>query len=522
MSSMPAIYDIIRKNGGKRPEKTALVFGKSRLSYAELLSLAERVARALHEIGIGKHTHFALSAHNSPEYALLMLAAAKLGAVIVPLPPGLKGAAGAIAIKTTECTHLIAPQKLCISLCDEGVLIAEQCIALERIEQLCAADEGNEYLSIPYSVEASCDYIITMTSGSTGHPKPIVFTQETKLVRAFTATRDVYGLDEESVVLTATPMHHSLAQRSTLLPLLLGGTGVILPNFTPAGWVEAVEGEKVTFLFAVSNQLEILLGYMGDSSCSFPSLKSIVSSSALLKDAVKERLVRTFSCDIDECYGASEIGVATNISINSRRDKLGSVGVALPHVSVKITDAARNTVPTGEVGEIACKTLTRFSRYYNNPDATAHCFDDEGYFYTGDLGYLDDDGYLYYRGRNRDVIITGGINIYPQDIEEVIAGLPEMAECAVIGVEDSYFGEAMLAILVPKEGCTIPVSAVMQRCAAELAEYQQPLAYEILSVLPRNPMGKLMKEVLREQFRGYDATLKLRTLLKGGGETGKP
>ncbi|NCC61242.1 MAG: long-chain fatty acid--CoA ligase [Verrucomicrobiae bacterium] len=518
MTGLSSIYEIVRENGQRTPQKTALVLGENRLTYGEVLALVEKLTRALHGASITKGTHFALAAHNSMEFALLMLAAAKLGAVIVPLPPGVKGAGSSTAVKVAECSHLIAPEQVCAALCGEALFPGESCITMESITQLCATCEKEDFFPISYQVEPSCDYIITMTSGSTGQPKPIVFTQETKLLRAYSATRDIYGLNEDSVVLTATPMHHSLAQRSVLLPLLLGGTGVILPKFSPAGWLEAVRKEKITFLFAVSNQLEILLEYNIGRPFDISSLKTIVSSSALLKDEVKQQLLNALPCAINECYGTSEIGVASDISINSRRDKLGSVGTPLPHVAIKVTDDARKTLLPYETGEIACKTITRFSRYYNNPNATANCFDSDGFFYTGDLGYLDNDGYLYYRGRKRDIVITGGINVHPQDIEEVLATAPGVAEGAVIGVEDSYFGEAVLAILAPKEGKQLDIAAVMQHCAGQLAEYQQPMAYEVLPKLPRNPMGKLMKDELRKQYSGYDATRNLRALMLGGRE----
>jgi long-chain acyl-CoA synthetase len=507
------LYEIIHENALKTPKKTAIVFKEQRLRYQDIIGLTEKTTTLLLGNGWKKGTHFALLAPNSPEFAILMLAAAKIGAVIVPIPESLKEKALHTAIHRAGCSHIIAPKSFCAQLEKTPELKTDCCLPLELIQNICATPvlPENEPPTIPWPVEPDCDYILTMTSGSTGDPKPIVFTQKTKITRALTATRDVYGLSANDVILVATPMHHSLAQRSTLLPLLMGGIVVILPRFTPATWIKAVNDEKVTFLFAVSNQLEIILNHCSESLPEFPSLKTIVSSSAVLKNESKKRILKAFTCRIDECYGTSEIGVATNISLKDESAPIGSVGKCLKHVRIKITSPVGAPLPAGEKGEVACLTDTRFSRYYNNEEATEKSFDKEGYFYTGDIGMLDGNGWLYYLGRTKDIIITGGINVFPSDIENTLLCVPEIKECAVIGVEDGYFGEAVLAVLVPHKGKKIFLSEVMNYCRQNLTDYQQPLAYEILSALPKNEMGKILKSVLRAQFKDYDATKKYRS-----------
>ncbi|MEW8014956.1 MAG: fatty acid--CoA ligase family protein [Candidatus Sedimenticola endophacoides] len=203
-----------------------------------------------------------------------------------------------------------------------------------------------------------------------------------------------------------------------------------------------------------------------------------------------------FGCRFHECYGTSEVGIVSDLGTADGDHRDGSVGRALP---------------TGQVGEIVCRTKTAFSRYLYNPRATAESLAG-GYFHTGDLRYLDDAGYLYLSGRRHELIIVGGINVYPQDVEAVLGDCPGVRECAVIGVEDPYFGEAVLAVLVG-EGGVLDIHAIRRACAAELADYQQPMAYEVIDALPRNELGKVMKPRLRERFAGYDATAPLRRLM---------
>jgi long-chain acyl-CoA synthetase len=501
------IYDHFSDHAAATPGKTALVFKDQRLSYALLKTQVDTLSAHLYGIGVRKGSHIALFVNNSIEFAVLLLASAYLGATIVPMPLTLRGEYRRRALERTRCGYAVGWFSVVQQLKEENILPSLCLVALGRPVDGCHSYEvfAAEKAACPgiRHTEPDTRYILTMTSGSTGDPKPIVFSQQTKIDRAFNATKALYGLGSDDVILVATPMYHSLAQRSVLLPLMTGATAVILPKFTPGGWVDAVEREGVTFMFAVSSQLESLLKRVDLREHDVSSLQTIISSSALLKNETKLQLLEHFDCDIREIYGASEIGVATELSIVEERDKYGSVGKPLPFVTIKICDDQRGALPAGESGEIACRTSTRFLGYFGSEEATRKAFDDEEYFYTGDLGYLDEEGYLYYLGRKKELIITGGINVYPRDVEAVIAQYEDVSECAVIGVEDSYFGEAVLAVVVPVEGKPIDLLGLRRHCGRMLADYQQPLAYEIVDALPKNPMGKLMKFRLVEQFKGY-------------------
>lgn len=498
------LYTLIRAHARSTPDKLALVFKDQRLDYRQLIDQVDQVGSHLHTLGVRQGTHIAVFANNSLEFVVLLLAIARLGAIIVPLPLTLRGTYRQLAITRTDCTFVIGWFTVIQQLLNEKILPSERLIALGRdVPGTGFYDkfliEEPPPLSNP-NVPANSPYILTMTSGSTGDPKPIVFSQETKIRRAFDATADLYSLSANDVVLVSTPLYHSLAQRSVLMPLMLGGTAIVLSKFTPKSWLEAVARERVSFLFAVSSQLEILLSTPELTQHDLSSLRRVISSSAPLSNTSKQALLNRFDCDIREIYGASEIGVATDLSLRDDHDKYASVGWPLPFVTIRIVDEQRRPLPANAIGEIACRTTTGFLGYYRNPEATNASMNAEGYFHTGDLGYLDEDGFLYYVGRKKELIITGGINVYPRDIEEVITNSGLVAECAVIGVPSERFGEAVLAIVCPKPGEKIDLIALRQACTAQLADHQLPQAIEILPELPRNPMGKVLKTLLKDRF----------------------
>ncbi|MFW5830595.1 MAG: class I adenylate-forming enzyme family protein [Planctomycetota bacterium] len=509
----------IAAHAQRQPRQTALVLGERRLDYADLLEAIERCAAVLASAGLGSGSRIALFGDNSMIMAVAFLAIARLGALVAPLPPGLGTAARQRAIRRASCTAVIATGAILQEMRNAEDGAVDHTFELDETALTFHAREGGMGetlgdLPSAASVDSEAPYILTMTSGSTGDPKPIVFSQATKLRRAFLATRDVYRLHQGVVVLVSTPMHHSLAQRSTLLPLLLGGTAVILPRFTPASWIDAVQENGVHFLFAVSSQLRVLLPDLIARAGSFPTLRCLVSSSAPLETAAKADLAQALDCDLHECYGTSEIGCATDFSVSAHPARCGTVGRALPFVQLRISDKNGAVLPVGTVGEILVRSVTAFIGYDGDADATAAAHDTEGFFRTGDLGRLDEEGWLHFKGRCNDIIITGGINVHPSDVEAVVSAVPGVTDCAVVGIPDAYFGEAVLAVVVSEGEDERAVLANAQRqCARELAAYQRPLAWQCLSSLPQTAVGKVDKPALRKRFQDIDATARFRAML---------
>ena len=288
---------------------------------------------------------------------------------------------------------------------------------------------------------------------------------------------------------------------------------MIMQKFTPKNWLTQIDRHKVTFSIAVSSQLEMILRELRDTESDISSLRCIVCCCSLLKDDIKSQLIKEMRCDFHECYGASEVGTVSNLSPDTSLKKLHTVGKAVPGVEIRIVDDKRDPVAMGEIGEIACKSKMRFPRYYNNEQATQQSMEG-GFFYTGDMGCLDEDGYLIFSGRKKEIIITGGTNVYPMDIEAVLNTHPKVKECAVIGVEDKRFGEAVVAFIISAEGEALSSRELQLYCLHRLADFQQPLAYVFVDDFPRTELGKVLKQRLANQYSGYDLTAGLRNVLR--------
>ncbi len=480
------VFDYFEQNYKRTPNKTALVLGDKHFSYQELYNEIKTVSYHLKNIGVKKGSNVVLFANNTIEFVVILLSCAYLGVIIIPLPLSLKSNNQINALKHIDEPFIVGWFSIVASIVSSNSSMKNKCVSLGRKVDNCYfyddfIKEENIDFKVDYSVPIDADYIVTMTSGSTGSPKPIVFTHETKINRIFKATKNIYNLDCDDVVLVSTPLYHSLAQRSLLLPLLIGGTAVVLGKFNVKKWLEGVYYHKVSFLFSVSSQLESIANELEhENSFQFDSLKTIVSSSALLRKNIKEKLLTIFNCKIHECYGASEVGVVSDFIMDGNSNKLGSVGKALPFVDIKIKD-----------GEITCRTETSFKGYLKKNQSIERGLDENGYFHTGDLGYLDGEGYLYYLGRKKELIITGGVNIYPSDIETILNDINGVRGSAVIGVEDSSLGQVICAVIEADK--TISIGSIQRVCLMELTDYQQPKYYKVVEKLPRSGLGKIMK-----------------------------
>ncbi len=517
-----SIIQYLLRNTERSPEKTAIIFADNALKYRDFTEQTRRVSGALSKAGVGEGTHIGLIQNNSVEFVAILFAAADLGATIVPMSSTTGSQDLLTAIRTTNMDYLIgwhaAVKDILKRLQEEFPLTRERCITVGGEVGGCLSFEEivavvpEAYDLGKQAIDEENDFILGMTSGSTSTPKPVVFTQGTKIRRCFSAVES-YNIKENDIILVGTPLYHSISQRLILLPLIMGGTSVIMQRFTPKNWLAQIEKHQVTFTISISSQLENILWELEKTKADLSSLRSIVSCCALLKNEIKMRLIEEMKCEFHECYGASEVGVISNLTPEDAVRKLHTVGTAVPGVEIRIADSEKNPVPTGEIGEIASKSIMCFSRYYNNEQATKESIVDS-YFYTGDMGYLDEEGYLVFSGRKKEMIITGGTNVYPKDVESVISQHEKVKECVVIGLEDKQLGEAILAVVIPEEGVALTGRELQIHCLHRLADYQQPLAYEFVDDFPRTELGKVIKRKLVEQRQGYDLTEGLRAALK--------
>ena len=432
------IYEKFKKNAITFPNQE-IVFEDEKITYKELLERVE--SKKLPKLG-----KVALFLENSIEFIEWMLLASKYKFTLVPFAKGME-----VDFKKFKISHIY-----------DGKLTK-----INKEE--------------PYG------YIIVSTSGSTSSPKPIVLTEEIKLKRIEIA-KNTFNLSNKDTILVSTPLHHSLAQRGVLLALTLGSKLVLMEKFRENRFLELIEKEKVSFTFAVSNQIEVIKDKVTKYDLS--SIKALVSTSYSLNPQTKEKL--SF-LPIYECYGTSEIGCVTHLFIKDKHFK--SVGKALNGVEIKIKNK-----------EILVKSPWKFLEYFNMPDITKNSFEDS-FFKTGDLGEIV-DGYLYYKGRIKELIKTGGISVYPIDVEEVLKKVDGVKEVAVIGVEDSYFGEIVVAVIVGD----VKKSELIKAANKHLAPYQRPLFYDIVEKLPKNEMGKIQKFKLKEKYKNLNLGERLKCI----------
>jgi len=507
-------------HAGRTPDKPAIWCEGSTATYQELAVLVCRWSNAMAHGGVKRGDHIGVILPNSIEFVALMLVAADLGAVMVPLNTSLTPLAVHRAFEAAEVKHVVSTAALLkslltkptssrtadylppdFSIADGLWLSVDKTIedATLLADFLYDVSPNAQPLNVAMEEDA---LILTMTSGSTGDPKPIILTQRTKFNRA-NAAAELYGITENDRTLAATPLYHSLAERLVLIPLLTGGTSILMQAFSPTAWLECVSKQNVTFTIAVSSQLKLIAGLPGNQDMAhaydISSLRCIVSSSALLEHPVKADLLKKFDCEFHECYGASEIAIATNLDRTSARKKLQSVGIPAPGVDIKIIGQDGKIVDKGEAGEIVCKTPMLFGGYFKRPELTQTAMWGD-YFRTGDMGRVDEDGFLYFLGRTKDIIICGGINIYPADIEAVVNEYASVLESAAFAFPDEHLGEVVAIAVVPVNKTEINLRQLRFHCCERLADFQQPRKFFVLDELPRNSMGKLMKFQLAKTY----------------------
>ncbi|MCI5136833.1 MAG: long-chain fatty acid--CoA ligase [Candidatus Electrothrix sp. AR1] len=480
-----------------------MIFEGSTYTYLDIAQQVSVISEQLLKRGIEKGDNVGIILPNCPEFIVFLLVAAHIGVTLVPQNTTLSCKSIKKAFLSTGVKHIVIWHSLVQEFKECGDMFSlwlsvggSQAKTLSYNQII----ENKSRISLNGSrVSAEQPYILTMTSGSTGTPKPILLLQKTKIARVL-STVTTYSLSESDVILAATPLYHSLAERLVLLPLLIGGTSVLMAGFTPKEWLKTVDNCHVTFTMTVSSQLKQIIHQLNKNEDIATSLKCLVSSSELLDFNLKNKILARLHCNFYECYGTSELACVTNISGKVIGKEL-SVGSPLPGVEIEILKKDQTLAKKGDTGEIICKTPLAFAGYYKQPEVTANSMWNE-YFCTGDLGRIDEDGFLYFQGRKKDIIVTGGINVYPKDIENVINTHPKVIESSVIPLPDERLGEIVVAVIATNDGA-LPLNELQRLCARELGDFQQPKKIMLTDKLPRNAMGKIMKRELVEMYSNF-------------------
>lgn len=508
MKTYQNISQFVNKQSKKNSKKIAVIFEDRKISYEKLEKIIFNLSISFYSLGIKKGDKVAIVLSNSLEFVYIMLAAAKIGAVIVPYNISLPPEVMKNNFLYTKINFLIGWHKPVLEILKKSdigkiikkkntILVGAKIKGFHYFDDLLKKSENKIKILNKQSNLINNDYIVALTSGSTGDPKPIVLSQKTKILRSI-FTKNIYNLNSKSVIIASTPLYHTLAQRLVILSILLGGTLVIMSGFSNKKWFSEVKRNKVTFAMLVSSQLENLINFKNNSFKNVYSLKSIVASSSKLHENIRVKISKYKKPHFYEIYGTSEIAAVTNLKLTKNSKKIYSVGKPIKNASVKIINNKNIFLKKGNIGEIVCKTPLIFSGYLNKKKETRLSFY-KNYFKTGDMGYLDKDNYLYYTSRKKNIIIVGGINVYPEDIERILKKNNQVRDCSVFGINSKILGEQIVVAIV-KNKKELDERRLRKYSLKNLADYQQPHYYFPISILPVNSLGKIDKNKLINSF----------------------
>ncbi len=497
MAMKSNLYDLLRGGFAARMDQTCLQTRQGKTwSYREIDQSSARYAAALRGLGLTAGDRLVAQVDKSVDAVLLYLACLRCGIIYVPLNT---------AYTTHEIEYFLSDANPHTLICRPEDLQRLASIAQEQgaVNCLSLADGLDQYATKAAADEQLTrldqDAVIAMiyTSGTTGRSKGAMLSYE-NLASNLLALHEIWGWQSDDVLLHALPIFHVHGLFVALHCALLGGSTVL---FHEKFDIDALREDlpRARVLMGVPTFYTRLLKCADFMQDDCRNMRLFISGSAPLPADTFEEFFLRSGHNILERYGMTEAGMITSNPLKGER-RAGTVGYALPKVSLRIRDADGRELPASTVGNLEIRGPNVFMGYWNKPAKTAEEFCDDGYFRTGDLGQLDPDGRLTLVGRAKDLIISGGYNIYPKEIESVLDALPAVLESAVIGLPDADLGEMVVAIVVPANGASLDQQVIYSALRKQLARFKQPRHIVSINSLPRNAMGKVQKQQLREQY----------------------
>jgi acyl-CoA synthetase (AMP-forming)/AMP-acid ligase II len=505
---MPSrIGDALHWYATYRPDKVAIVSSLGTQTYAQLWSRVCRLSSALAELGVRPDDRIALLMQNSSRYIEVYQAAALMGVAVVPL--NFRFAAGEIeyVVNLSGARALIfdaSYAETVESLRMKLTAVADRFIVSDRTatstthsyETLVAS--GSE---APPSVPAdlSACYFQGYTSGTTGFPKGCV-NPHREFADCLRRIATIYKLTEDDRELVAAPLFHEAPALFALLQIFRGGTVIVTSDTSPANLFAMIDRGKATWTFMVPTMWAATVASEEIDRFDLGSLRLLLSGGSPLLTHTKEALLQRFpNAGLNEFYGATEVGLVTNLRSEDQRRKVRSVGRPVIGMFVELRDETGNVVPNGEVGEIHIGGATIIREYFNNPEATAEARRG-GFFTLGDMGRFDEEGYLYIVDRKKDMIISGGENIFPNDIEEVLYKHPAVEMAAVVGAPDRKWGEIVVAAVKLKSGSSVDEAELIAHCKAFLSSFKVPKRIDFWDRMPMSSFGKILRRDVRQSY----------------------
>ena len=516
---MVTAKDLFIRAARRMPSKTALIFGQSQVTWQEFNENINALANALLTLGLQKGQRISVLLENCLEYMEIHGAAAKAGFILVPLNYSLKGREIGYIINDAESSALIVGKRYV-------ELIRSLAGELQTIRNYISVGQGNEdmvdyhqLLSSSTIEEPDSDIsdedllYLLYTSGTTGRPKGVMLTHA-NVIASCTSTVIGYGIDVSSVNLVVTPLYFVGGILLTSYPhFFVGGTNVILEHFDVAKVFETIQQERVTFTFMAPTMIFRLLEHPDRSLYDISTMKTLIYGGAPMPVEKLKKGIELFGNIFAQGYGLTES--SGNVAILRKEEhvlkgaerelrRLHSFGKEHTNHEIRVVDKKGSKVKPGEIGEIVISGDVVMKGYWKSPKETSQALINN-WLHTGDMATVDEDGYIYIVDRKKDMLISGGVNIYPKEIEDVIYEHPSVLEVAVIGVPDEEWGESVKALIVLKGGKQATEEEIIDLCKTRLASFKKPKSVEIRDTLPKNPSGKIMKHVLREDYwKGLD------------------
>jgi len=499
------VFAMLENTVRRFPDNEALVMGERRLTYREMGRLVENIAGHLyHRHGVRKGDRLALLLGNGIEFALLFFACARIGAIAVPLNTRLNSKELVFMLQQSGSSLLFTD--------DEFAYLVQH--AEESVPSLTAKfiAGGEREGFLPYQplespaeaapqipVHEDDPLYIMYTSGTTGLPKGAVGSH-IGVIHSVLCYNRIFGTTSNDRSLDAVPLFHVTGLIGQLLHMVyVGGANVLMRRFKADRFIRLLSEENITFTFNVPTIYVMMMAHPNFHDYKYPSLRILAYGGAPMSTQTIEQLQREFpGVRLHNAYGATETSSPTTVMPAGYQEKKArSVGLPIPVVEVKIVDENGRLCQPGEVGELWIKGPNVVPEYWNNPEANGKSFVD-GYWRSGDMAMMDEDGFVYIMDRLKDMINRGGEKVFSVEVENVLYQHPKVLEAAVVGIPDAVFGEVVKAVIVPKEGTTITVDEIKQFVKEHLADYKVPAVVEFCGELPRNPGGKVLKNLLRE------------------------
>jgi long-chain acyl-CoA synthetase len=480
------------RTSGRYADRTAVRLGARAMTYRELDQASARLAGLLRRRGLRSGDRVAVMLPNLPEFAVIYYGVLRAGGVVVPMNPLLKAREVAYYLDDSGASTIFAVRGMAEEAGDGARAARADLVEVDPAafaELLSTVDPMGDVAE-----RADADTaVILYTSGTTGRPKGAELTHANLARNTEVFRTDLVGLGPDDVIFGGLPLFHSFGQTCTLNAAVAAGACLtLLPRFDPAQALRVIAADRATVFAGVPTMYGALLGLPDGSAYDVSALRVCVSGGAALPVEVLRGFEKAFGCLVLEGYGLSETSPVASFNHPDRERKPGSIGTPIRGVEMRVVDEQGREVPQGEVGEIVIRGHNLMKGYWRRPEETAAAIPD-GWFRSGDIGRMDQDGYFAIVDRKKDLIIRGGYNVYPREVEEVLYEHPAVAEAAVVGVPDPLLGEEVAAAVALRPGATATVEELREHVKSQVAAYKYPRRVWLVDALPKTATGKILK-----------------------------